>query len=260
VLENKVVLVSGVGPGLGSRIAQRAADAGAAVVLAARSEDRLAAVGAQIEGEGGRVAWRRCDITVDVDCDAVVEFATDRFGGVDVLVNNAATFVSDIDRTIETTPMDEWERAIDVNLLGSMRLTKAAIPSLRERAPASIVFVGSQAMRRSMPGRGPYAASKAALLVAAQVLARELGPDRIRVNTVVPGRLWGEPLQEVVAEQAAADGVLPEAVLEQLRSNVALPDLVTDDECARAVVFLASGASAGITGQSLDVNGGETLQ
>jgi NAD(P)-dependent dehydrogenase (short-subunit alcohol dehydrogenase family) len=109
------------------------------------------------------------------------------------------------------------------------------------------------------PGRGPYAASKAALLTAAQVLARELGPHGIRVNTVVPGRMWGEPLQRGLPTLAEERGMTVEQQLQRMRDDVSLPDLATDEECARAVVFLASAMSAAMTGQSIDTNAGETF-
>jgi len=132
------------------------------------------------------VAFQPCDITKEGDCEALVAAAEERFGGVDCVVNNAASTARGI--TLEDGAIDDWRPVFEVNFFGSLRLVKAAIPALKRSQGGSVVFVGSQIVRRVFAGRGPYASSKAALLTAAQVLARELGPYGIRVNTVVPGR------------------------------------------------------------------------
>jgi len=121
------------------------------------------------------------------------------------------------------------------------------------------VFVGSQIVRRVFAGRGPYASSKAALLTASHVLARELGPYDIRVNTVVPGRMWGPSLQSGIGRLAASRGLTVEEQKQKMLDDVSLPRLATDEECARAVLFLLSDMAAAMTGQSIDVNAGETF-
>src|SRR3954447_363043 len=248
--------VSGVGQGLGRFIVENAVAAGAAVMMGARSTD----LGTQLAAELGaehKVAFQRCDITSDDDCAALVAAAEERFGGVDCVVNNAASTARGI--TLEEGSLDDWRPVFEVNFYGSLRLVKAALPALKRSQSGSVVFVGSQIVRRVFAGRGPYASSKAALLTAAQVLARELGPYGIRVNTVVPGRMWGAPLQGGIAGLAAERGMTPEEQYQKMRSEVALPELATDEECARVVIFLASDLSASMTGQSVDTNAGETF-
>lgn len=258
LLAGKVVVVSGVGPGLGRRIAEDAGAAGASVMLGARSTDYLNELASQLKKQGVAVAYRRSDVTDASDCAALVADAESEFGGVDTLVANASAS-GPFGVTLEDADLDDWRQAFEVNLFGSLRLVQAAIPALRRRGGGSVVFIGSQIVRRVFAGRGAYASSKAALLTAAQVLARELGPDDIRVNTVVPGRMWGPSLQQGIGRLARERGMTVEQQHQRMLDDVSLPRLATDEECARAVVFLASDLSSAITGQSLDVNAGETF-
>lgn len=258
LLVGKVMVVSGVGPGLGRRIAENAGAAGAAVMLGARSVDYLNDLTSQLKQQGIAVACRRCDVIAAPDCAGLVAAAVDEFGAVDSVVGNAFA-TGPFGVTLEASDLDDWKQAFEVNLFGSLRLVQAAIPALRRRGGGSVVFVGSQIVRRVFAGRGAYASSKAALLTAAQVLARELGPDDIRVNTVVPGRMWGPSLQRAMGGLAEQRGMTIDEQHQRMLDDVSLPRLATDEECARAVVFLASDLSAAITGQSLDVNAGETF-
>jgi NAD(P)-dependent dehydrogenase (short-subunit alcohol dehydrogenase family) len=258
LLDGKVVVVSGVGPGLGYRVATAAAAAGASVVLGARNDGYLSEVEAEIAALGGAVAARRCDVTRAADCQALIDTAVERFGRLDCVVNNAYA-TGPMHVPVAEADFDDWRGAFDVTLFGSLRVAQAAVPVLRDQGGGSIVFVGSQIVRRVLVGRGSYAASKAALLTAAQVLAREVGEHGIRVNTVVPGRMWGPNLQRWYEERAAERGVAVEDELGPVRQLLALPDIPTDADVAGAVLFLASDLSQAMTGQTVDVNGGETF-
>ena len=260
LLEGRVVVVAGVGPGLGAHVARDATAAGAAVMLGSRRGAYLAELAVELRDAGAVVAHRTCDVTSDADCRALVAGAVEELGGVDGVVCNAFAQSRAYGRTLEEAEVDDWREAFDVNVFGSLRVVKAAIPALKAGAGGSVVLVGSQIVRRVFAGRGPYAASKAALLTAGQVLARELGPYGIRVNTLVPGRMRGPALQRHLTNLAAARGTSFEDELARMESDVALPQLTTDEECARVVVFLLSELAAGMTGQSLDVNAGETLK
>lgn len=257
MLDGRVVVVTGVGAGLGRFIVEHCATAGAAVVMGARSTEVGTKLEAELTAAGRRVVFQRCDVSADGDCEALVATAVERFGGVDCVVANHAAKTTGV--TLEGGDLDAWREAIEVNLFGSLRLVKAALPALKASGYGSVVFIGSQITRRVFPGRGAYASSKAALLTAAQVLAKELGPYGIRVNTVVPGRMWGEPLQGGIGRLAASRGMTADEQYKAMLEAVALPDLATDEECARAVVFLASELAASMTGQSIDTNAGETF-
>jgi NAD(P)-dependent dehydrogenase (short-subunit alcohol dehydrogenase family) len=258
LLDGKVVVVSGVGPGLGYQVATAAAAAGASVVLGARNDGYLSEVEAEIAATGGAAAASRCDVTSAADCQALIETAVERFGRLDCLVNNAYA-TGPMTVPVAEADFDDWRQAFDVTLFGSLRLTQAAVAVMREQGDGSVIFVGSQIVRRVLPGRGSYAAGKAALLAAAQVLAREVGEDGIRVNTIVPGRMWGPNLQRWYETRAAERGVTVEEELAPVRELIALGDIPSDADVAGAVLFLASDLSIAMTGQTVDVNGGETF-
>ncbi|HET6812279.1 MAG TPA: SDR family oxidoreductase [Acidimicrobiales bacterium] len=260
LLQGRVVVVAGVGPGLGAHVARDAAAAGAAVMLGSRNAAYLDELSAELRDAGAVVARRTCDVTSDPDCRALFSDAVDELGGVDGVVCNAYAQSRAYGRTLEESDVDDWKEAFDVNVFGSLRVVKAAIPALKARAAGSVVLVGSQIVRRVFAGRGPYAASKAALVTAGHVLARELGPFGIRVNTIVPGRMRGPALERHLTNLAAERGTSFEAELARMESDVPLPQLTTDEECARVVVFLLSDLAAGMTGQSVDVNAGETMR
>lgn len=258
LLDGKVMVVSGVGPGLGRQVCLLATTMGASVMMGARSADFLSKLTAQLNDDGARVSFRRSDVTSDEDCRALIGAAVREFGGLDCVVSNAATS-HPFNVPLEEVDLDEWKAAFDVNFFGSMRLVKAATPALKARGGGSIVFVGSQIIRRVRAGRGAYAASKAALLTASHVLARELGPYNIRVNNVVPGRMWGPRLKGYIQQLADEQGISFEEQRQRFLLDMALPEMTTDEECARVIVFLASELSSGMTGQAVDVNAGETF-
>jgi NAD(P)-dependent dehydrogenase (short-subunit alcohol dehydrogenase family) len=265
LLEGRTVVVSGVGPGLGQQIAVRAARDGANVVLGARTEENLAKVAAEIEaaqaGRGGaaRTAWRSTDIADDPACTALAALAVERFGRIDAVVHVAALDthfggLADADFT-------SWRRVLDVNLIGTLQLTRACLPALRERG-GSVVFIGTQSAvaAPSQVRQAAYAASKGALTSAMYSLARELGPDRIRVNTVLPGWMWGPAVEAYVQWTAGTEGVPEAEVQGRLSERMALPELATDGDVAEAALFLASDRARAITGQSLLVNAGELMR
>jgi NAD(P)-dependent dehydrogenase (short-subunit alcohol dehydrogenase family) len=257
LLDGKVGIVSGVGPGLGRSVAIAFARAGAAVVLGARTESYLAEVQASVEDLGGRALGVVTDITDPDQCDRLARAAVDAFGRLDVVVHNAAA--PDVAQPFATVDLDEWRHQMDVNLFGALQLTHSAIPFLGKSGGGSIVFVNSMIVRKILPNQGGYATSKAALLSAAHVLARELGPQHIRVNSVVPGWLWGPSVERVLRRRARDQGSSVEEQAAELTDQIPLGVIPSSDDAANAVVFFASDLSSVITGQSLDVNGGEVF-
>ncbi|GAB2576761.1 SDR family oxidoreductase [Streptomyces capparidis] len=259
LLLGRTVVVSGVGPGLGRQVVLGAVRDGANVVLGARTEAHLAACAAEADPDGARTAWLRTDITDEGRCAALAELAVERFGRIDAVVHVAA-----MDRQfggLADADFGAWREVVEVNLLGTLRMTRACLPALKERGGA-VVFIGTQSSVAA-PGEvrhAAYAASKGALTSAMYSLARELGPYRIRVNTVVPGWMWGPPVREFVRLAAARDGVPEERVTASLTKRMALPELATDADVADAALFLACDRARAITGQSLLVNAGELMR
>jgi NAD(P)-dependent dehydrogenase (short-subunit alcohol dehydrogenase family) len=258
ILEGKTVLVSGVGAGLGREVARLALRDGADVVLAARTESVLKETANELDPSGERIHWVRTDITSASDCEALVAGATERFGRVDAMVQVAA-FEAVFGGLLETD-FEQWRKAYDTNVLGSLTLIRALTPHMKQAGGGSLVLIGSQSMYMPQMPQAGYAASKGGLLSAMYYLADELGPHKIRVNMVVPSWMWGPPVQAYVKIRANSEGVSEESVIEDITSNIALREIVPDEEVAEAVVLLASDRTRCITGQSLMVNGGEMLR
>ena len=254
LLKDRVAIVSGIGPGLGQAIGLALAREGAAVVLAARSEDKLRELAAGIRDGGGRALAVAADISDGASCRALVDKALTEFGHVDALVNNA--YHPGTYERIEGANLDNWRPPFEVNVLGSLRLSQAVIPSMKKRGCGSIIMINSMSMRRMMETFGAYAASKAALNAATQTLALELGAYGIRVNSVMPGYIWGPPLAAYFEGEAIRAGVTPKVIYDSVAKETALKHIPTSEEIAESVVFFASDMSKVITGQSLDVNAG----
>ncbi|MCC2657845.1 MAG: family oxidoreductase [Panacagrimonas sp.] len=258
LLKNKIVIVSGIGPGLGSKLAVEAAREGAAgVVCGARSADKLDDAERRIAELDVECQVLKCatDITDRAQCERLVARAVDRFGRIDALINSA--FVHGEMDYASTANLDEWKRPIDTNLIGTLKLTQAVLPQMKAQNGGAIVMINTMAVRAVPPlGEAGYAASKAALAVSTKYLAKELGPHRIRVNTVHMGWMWGAPVQGYVAWQASQMGISESQLRAKIAEGIPLGDIPTDDECARAALFMVSDYASAVTGAALDVNGG----
>nr|WP_020666432.1 SDR family oxidoreductase [Amycolatopsis nigrescens] len=254
VLTGKVVVVSGVGPGLGQAIALQCAKAGADVVLAARTESRLAEVAEQVTALGRRALAVRTDITDDESARRLAETATETFGRVDTLVHNAFAIPPLAD--LGGTELADIRRAHETNVLAALRLTQLCTPALTESG-GSVVMINSAVLRHSRRSFGAYKMSKAGLLALAQSLASELGPQGVRVNSVAPGYIWADSLKWYFGYLAEQRGISADEVYRETAETLDLRKLPEPAEIADAVVFLASPMARAITGQCLDVNGGE---
>ncbi|RMD81407.1 MAG: SDR family oxidoreductase [Candidatus Dadabacteria bacterium] len=254
LLSNRVAVVSGIGPGLGLAVAQALAREGADTLLVGRTPQRLEQAASQLRAHGRRALWQAADITAAADCRRVAETVGREFGRLDILVNNA--YHPGTYEPFESADLATWRPPLEVNLLGTMQVTQALLDLLKQSEDPSVVMINSMVIRRPLATFGGYAASKAALMAATQTLALELGKYKIRVNSVVPGYIWGPQLKEFFAKQAERAGTTIEAIYQATARETALEHLPTPEEIAEAVVFFASSRSRAITGQSLDVNGG----
>jgi NAD(P)-dependent dehydrogenase (short-subunit alcohol dehydrogenase family) len=256
LLEGRSCLVSGVGAGTGRAVALAFAREGADLVLACRTESVAREIAEEVESAGARAVPVVADITKVEDRDKLVSAAVAAFGGIDVLVNNA--FATGRAGPIESIDLAKvWRTPFEVNVFGTLLMSQAVIPSMKQRGGGSIVMIGTLAARKPEAGLAGYGASKAALLSATQSFASELGAHKIRVNCVVPGFIDGANLRTFFKTEAARLGQSEDDIYQRLAARSVLRHIATSDEVAQAVLFFAGSMSTAITGQSLDVNCGE---
>ena len=246
-LENKVALVTGAGRGLGRAYAEHLAAAGARVV-AGDVIDCSETVEA-IEAAAGTGFAVSLDVRDQASCDAMAERAMDTWGRIDVLVNNAALYGALHGGRFETLPADEWAACMDVNVNGIWRCSKAVIGPMKARKSGSIINISSLAAVAGLPYGLHYSTSKAAVIGMTRSMARELGRDWVRVNAIAPSAVMTEGTAEFFGDRLEmAAGVI--AGDQALKRNLQPEDLVG------TVLYLASDASAFVTGQTIMVDGG----
>jgi len=259
ILSGRIALISGVGPGLGSDIARLFAKHGADLLLTARSIDRLKAIAAELSESGVRCLIQQCDVSSVDACEAAVARTVAEFGRIDVLVNVA--YASDgWHSLLETSQdMEDWHRAFDINVFGTMAMTRAAAKAMIAHERGTIVTVNSMLSAMNVPQRGGYQGSKAALATMTRTAALELAAHGIRVNGLHPGWMAGEPVEQAFVDIAARNGTTAEAERRKILDQIPLGYIPTTSEYARIALFLASDFSAPITGQCLHANGGQWL-
>ena len=258
LLEGKVALVSGAGPGLGRDIALACGREGATVAVGARNEERVAKLAAEIEEAGATALPVRLDITDDASCREAVAAVLDRAGRLDVLVNNA--FADGDHKRFLDADLADWRATMDTNLFGTLQLTRAAAAPMIEQGDGRVVMINSMSSVRMRVAMGGYTASKAALAAVTKILAAELGPHGIRVNAIHPGYIWGDSVEWYFEHLARKAGITPEEQYRSVAGETALGYLPPSAEIAEAVVFFASDMARPITGQALGVNAGHWFQ
>lgn len=264
MLTDRTAVVTGIGPGMGRDISLGLAREGADLILVGRSDRHMPAVAAEIEELGRRAVTVRADVTKPEDCKRVAAAVEEHFGGsLDVLVNSA--FHAGRIEPFADADLSKWQRPIDVNYFGTLRMTQTLLPALRaagrDRGDARVVMVNTMSVHHLEAGHGSYAASKAALAAVTKTLALELGADNIRVNAVHPGYIWGDNVKIYFEMQAAerGDGTTWEDVYAERAAETALGYLPHSSEIAGAVVFFASPLARCVTGAALPVNAGHWM-
>ncbi len=252
---SRIALVTGAARGLGEGIAARLLSDGWSVVMA--DVAGAAETAARVDPSGARAAGVDVDVTVEQDCVRAVAVASERFGGLDALVNNAG--VGGPSTPVHETPPEEFRRVLDVNLVGPYLMTRAAVPSLRERHGAAIVNITSVLGQRGEAGSGAYSASKGGLALLGQCLALELAGDGIRVNSVAPGNMLTEMHRDHVRSIAEREGTSYDTALDGVRATVPVGRHGTPDDIGAVVAWLLGDDAAYVTGQTVAVNGGILL-
>jgi NAD(P)-dependent dehydrogenase (short-subunit alcohol dehydrogenase family) len=254
LLEGKVAIVSGIGPGMGRDISLALAGEGADIVLGGRTEAKLEKVASEVEALGRRALPVTCDIADLDSCRALTDRAAAELGAVHILVNNA--FDGGNAKSFLDSDFDDWRHTMDVNLFGTLGMTKAAVPHLADAGDGRVIMINSMSAQRIQPRFGAYAASKGALATATKTLARELGSMGIRVNGIHPGYIYGDSVEWYFNHQAEKRGITFQEVYDEVAAETCLGYLPTSEEIAGTVVFLASPLAKPVTGQMIGVNCG----
>lgn len=259
LLKDKVVIVSGIGPGLGGELALEAAQQGAHLVIAARTPEKLDTAEREIRSAGLDNPLRKVptDISSAEACQALVDAAVSEYGRVDALINSA--FNPGTFEPIEQANLQGWRDAMDVNLFGTMNLTLAVVPVMKQQGHGAIVMINTMVTRKPLATQGGYAASKAALASATAHLATELGQYGIRVNSAFMGWMWGPPVEFYMEMMKDTHPQGAAGVKADVEKGIPLGTIPEDGDCAKVAIFLASDYSCAMTGAQLDVNGGEYM-
>lgn len=253
-LQGKVALVTGGGQGIGQATCQRFAEEGAAVVVAEINESTGRRTADALHAAGGRALFVPTDVSDEGSVRQAVAAAASAFGTINVLVNNAATFVL---RGIDATP-EEWRRVLDVNVMGPALVAKHVVPLMRQAGGGAIVNLGSISSFIAQPNFLTYNATKGAIAQMTRCMALDLAADGIRVNAVCPGAVWTTIVEKITSEMGldrqAADAH-PDWGGAHLLKRIAEPR-----EIANAILFLASDEASFITGENLMVDGGYVVR
>jgi NAD(P)-dependent dehydrogenase (short-subunit alcohol dehydrogenase family) len=260
LLQDRVVIVVGVGPALGRATALACAGEGARIVLAARSEAKMAEVAEEIAARGGTSLSVPTDMTSPGDCRRLVSEAVQSFGRVDGLV--CVAYRHHDNSTITDSPDDlaNWRPVMDTNFFGTMQIVKPVIEQMqRQGGGGNIVIINSLNTHNPWPRTLSYTASKAALAAATRSLATEYGPDNIRVNSLHAGVIFNDSLYITIDDIARRNGTTREEEIAKITALSPLRAQTTPEEYTGSILFLLSDMSKPVTGVSLHANAGRYM-
>ncbi|MDZ7962993.1 MAG: SDR family oxidoreductase [Aulosira sp. DedQUE10] len=252
-LNSKVALVTAASKGLGKATAKQFAREGAKVVICARSElvDKAAA---EIESETGKeVLAVRADVSQQADIERVINATVQKFGGLDILVTNAGGPPAG---TFDDIDIATWEATINLTLLSAVHLVKYALPYLRQSSAGAILTITSTSTKQPVQNLVLSNSIRLAVIGLTKTLSQELGSDRIRVNSILPGWTYTERVEELVNARIAKSGKTKEAEITAINTNIPLGRMGTPEEFANVAVFLCSPAASFVNGVMLQVDGG----
>lgn len=248
-LKDRVIIITGGGQGIGRAYAHHFAAQGAIPVIAEYDAENGARVQAEVEEQGGRALAIETDVGANESVLAMAETVMRTFGRIDCLINNAAVFSRITMAPFWELPVEEWERAMQVNITGSFLCARAVVPAMREAKWGRIVNVSSGTTKMGLPNYLHYITSKSAVIGMTRSMARELGPWNITVNTFWPG----------VTKTEIKRPSVPDHKFEEYAQMQCLQRICELEDLAKPVMFLCSDEAAYITGQSLQADGGLTF-
>jgi NAD(P)-dependent dehydrogenase (short-subunit alcohol dehydrogenase family) len=245
-LEGQIALITGGGGEIGTAIALRLASEGSAVVIGDLEPQKAEATAQKVIAHGGRASFVGVDVSDPVACEAAVAVAMTSFQKLTTLVNVAATVIPD--GTVETLSLEQWNKALSVNLTGAFLMCKYGVPHMRDAGGGAIINIASQLGHMGVQGRSPYCTTKAALIFFTKILAQDHAPDNIRANSISPGFILTERSSKRVGGKDKA------RVINGPRHLLNRPG--EPEEIAAGAAFLASSDASFITGTDLLIDGG----
>lgn len=257
-LKDRVALVTGAGQGLGEALARRLAAEGAAVAIADVNAVAAEGVAASLRESGSRAVGIAADVTDEASVTEMVRRTVEALGSLDILISNAGILKA---HDIQEFPLDDWKRVLDVNLTGYFLCAREAGRVMAAAGRGAIIQINSKSGKKGSFRNSAYAASKFGGIGLTQSLALDLAPFGVRVNAVCPGNLLDGSLwqQSLYDQYAKKWGLTPEDVRKKYEEQVPLGRGCQYDDVANVVVFLASDESSYMTGQALNVTGGQQL-
>jgi NAD(P)-dependent dehydrogenase (short-subunit alcohol dehydrogenase family) len=252
ILKDRVAVITGAARGIGAAFALGYAKEGAKVVVADMDDGKVSV--SAVEKAGGEAVYVKTDVTMPDECETMVKATVERFGTIDILVNNAAMYADLVKRPFNEIPTEEWNRVMEVNTAGPFNCTKAVFPYMKDKG-GKIINVASSIIFEGAAGMPHYVASKGAVFALTRTLARELGKYDINVNSLAPGYTHSEGSQ--LAEQnRTTKGPSPDEVSLQRRclKRISLPE-----DMVGTAIFLGSNLSDFITGQLILCDGGASF-
>jgi NAD(P)-dependent dehydrogenase (short-subunit alcohol dehydrogenase family) len=251
-LDRRIALITGGATGIGAAIVRLFASEGARVSFCSRSEQPGRDLERELKSKGCDVVFSRCDAAIETEAKMLVELTLDRYGGIDILVNNAA--VSKL-VPVEEMSLDDWELILSKNLTSMFLMSRESIPVLRRSLHPSIINLGSTYAVVGASGSAAYALTKAGAVSFSKTLALELASDGIRVNALCPGATETRLYYEWLGSQADAEKAKSDLASKHPMGRIGQPE-----EMARAALYLASEDASFVTGHALLVDGGYTAQ
>lgn len=253
-LAGQVAIITGGAQGLGEALVERLVKEGAKVVIADLNLEAAQVVAKRV----GNATAIKCDVTDYQQCEKMAQTALNKYGRIDLLVVNAAILIA---KPTEEFPPNQWHKVIEVNLVGYFNSAKAVIPSMLAQGKGTIVQINSKSGKKGSAKNSAYAASKFGGIGLTQSLALEYAEKNIRVNSICPGNMLDSPLwvNSLYEQYARNQGITKEEVREKYTNMVPMKRGCTYDDVANTMVFLASNESSYMTGQALNVTGGQQM-
>jgi NAD(P)-dependent dehydrogenase (short-subunit alcohol dehydrogenase family) len=256
-LKDRVCIITGGGRGLGRDMALAFAREGAHIVVSGTTESAINSTAAEVRTVATRATAIVCDVSDEDAVGQMVAATLREFGQIDVLVNNAG--IIGPTAVVTEVKREDWDHTIAVNLTGAFLCAKAVLPHMAERGRGKIINISSVAGHKGYPLRSPYSVSKWGMIGLSQTLAAEWGRYNIQVNTISPGPVRGERMDEVIRRRAEQADRRIDEVAREYSAKLALDRFVEPDHVAATAVFLASGESDSITGEVIQVSSGYGL-